>query len=112
MHAQNFARCSFAIRSITRRSLAEGYLSAICGQLGVCSHPPPCPSPARGEGTPNQNAERIVRFHLAAFVALFLPTLAGTAPAAGQAAQLPERPEQHQHPMDMNVPSGVTDKCG
>jgi carbonic anhydrase len=41
-----------------------------------------------------------------------LPTLAGTAPAAGQAAQLPERPEQHQHPMDMNVPSGVTDKCG
>src|SRR5579872_1333417 len=36
------------------------------------------------------------------------------APAAGQAAQLPERPEQHQHghSMDMNTPSGVTDKCG
>ena len=55
---------------------------------------------------------RMIRFHLAAFVALLLPTLAGTTPAAAQAAQLPERPEQHQHPMDMNVPSGVTDKCG
>jgi|SRR5437660_349091 len=31
----------------------------------------------------------------------------------GQAAQLPERPSAHQHPhaMNMNLPSGVTDKC-
>jgi carbonic anhydrase len=57
--------------------------------------------------------KRITRFHLAAFSAPFLFTLGGAAPAAGQAAQLPERPEQHQHgdSMDMNVASGITNKC-
>jgi carbonic anhydrase len=57
---------------------------------------------------------RITRFHLAAFFALVSLSFAAAAPAAGQAAQLPDRPEQHQHEhsMDMNVPSGVTDKCG
>jgi carbonic anhydrase len=38
-------------------------------------------------------------------------TFAGAAPAAGQAAQLPERPGEHRHSMDMNLPSGVTNKC-
>src|SRR5215470_15098461 len=58
------------------------------------------------------SGNRISRFHLAAFFAPLILTVAGTAPAAGQAAQLPERPEQHQHSMDMNVHRGVTDKCG
>jgi len=33
--------------------------------------------------------------------------------AACQSAQLPEKPSEHQHmhSMDMNIPSGVTDKC-
>jgi tetratricopeptide (TPR) repeat protein len=55
----------------------------------------------------------ITRFHLPGFSTLLLLTFASVAPAAGQAAQLPERPEQHQHDhsMDMNVPSGVTDKA-
>jgi carbonic anhydrase len=45
---------------------------------------------------------------------VLLSTLAGAAPAAAQIAQLPERAEQHQHnhSMDMNIPSGATDKCG
>lgn len=57
---------------------------------------------------------RIARSHLTAFVALLVSAFAGDTPAAGQIAQLPERPEQHQHghSMEMNVPSGVTDKCG
>lgn len=57
---------------------------------------------------------QITRSHLTAFVALLVSTFAGEAPASGQIAQLPERPEQHQHDhsMNMNVPSGVTDKCG
>jgi carbonic anhydrase len=72
---------------------------------------------------------RTSRFHLTAFLALSLVTF-----GAGQAGQFPERlvpdtlsstlfgwpicrargPEQHRHghSMDMNVASGVTDKCG
>jgi carbonic anhydrase len=57
------------------------------------------------------SGNRIARFDLAAFLALSMLTLGGTAPAAGQAAQLPDTPEQHRHSMDMNLPSGVTDKC-
>src|ERR1700693_1192943 len=56
--------------------------------------------------------DRIIRFHLAAFFAPLLLIFAGGAPAAGQIAQLPERAEQHPHGHDMNIPSGVTDKCG
>src|SRR5215469_16713263 len=56
----------------------------------------------------------MTRSDLAAFFTLLLLTLASAAPAAGQIAQLPERAEQHKHghAMDMNIPSGVTDKCG
>jgi carbonic anhydrase len=49
--------------------------------------------------------------YTAAFCALLLLPFAGSAPAAGQIAQLPERPEQHKHAHDLNIPSGVTDKC-
>jgi carbonic anhydrase len=44
---------------------------------------------------------------------LCFSVFAHAAPAAGQAAELPEKPEQHQHMhgMDMNIPSGVSDKC-
>jgi len=58
--------------------------------------------------------DRIPRFHLAAFFALLVLPFAGAVPASGQIAQLPERAEQHKHghAMDMNIPSGVTDKCG
>jgi carbonic anhydrase len=54
---------------------------------------------------------RTTRFHLAAFFALLSLPFAGAAPAAGQAAQLPDRPEDHLHGHDMNFPSGVTDRC-
>ncbi|MBV8826463.1 MAG: carbonic anhydrase family protein [Hyphomicrobiales bacterium] len=56
----------------------------------------------------------ITCFQPAALFALSLLTFAGAAPAAGQIAQPPERAEQHRHDhsMDMNLPSGVTDKCG
>jgi carbonic anhydrase len=58
--------------------------------------------------------DRITRFHPAAFFALLVLTFAGAAPAAGQIAEFPERADQHHHghSMDMNMPSGVTDKCG
>jgi carbonic anhydrase len=58
--------------------------------------------------------DRITQFRPAAFFALLLLTCIGAAPAAGQIAQPPERPERHRHDhsMDMNLPSGVTDKCG
>jgi carbonic anhydrase len=46
---------------------------------------------------------------------LYFAVFAQPAPAACQAAQLPEKPEQHQHMhghgMDMNTPSGASDKC-
>jgi carbonic anhydrase len=46
---------------------------------------------------------------------LYFAFFAHQASAACQAAQLPEKPDQHQHMhghgMDMNVPSGVSDKC-
>ena len=57
------------------------------------------------------SCNRIARLHVAAFFAILSLIVAGDAPAAGQAAQLPERPEQHQHGHDLNIPSGVTDKC-
>jgi carbonic anhydrase len=56
---------------------------------------------------------RVISIHMLAFsvscFCLFVAAPAGT----HQAAQLPEKPEQHQHAhsMDMNIPSGVTDKC-
>ena len=56
--------------------------------------------------------DRITRFALAAFFAPLWLTFAGGAPAAGQIAQLPERAEQHRHHHELNIPSGVTDKCG
>jgi carbonic anhydrase len=57
--------------------------------------------------------DRIMRFDLTAFFALSLLTFAGAAPAAGQIAEPAETPGQHQHghSMDMELPSGVTDKC-
>src|SRR5580658_2966152 len=62
--------------------------------------------------------DRMMRFELTVFFALSLLTfagltLAGAAPAAGQIAEPAERLEQHQHghSMDMDLPSGVTDKC-
>jgi carbonic anhydrase len=53
------------------------------------------------------------RLSLIAVCGLCFSVFAHAAPAAGQAAELPERPEQHQHMhgMDMNIPSGVSDKC-
>jgi carbonic anhydrase len=54
---------------------------------------------------------RITHFHLAVFFGLLMLILAGAVPAAAQIAQLPERPEQHRHSHDFNLPSGVTDKC-
>jgi carbonic anhydrase len=56
-------------------------------------------------------AAGMAAFFALSFFALSLFTLAGAAPAAGQVAQLPERPSDHIHPKDMNFPSGVTDKC-
>jgi carbonic anhydrase len=57
---------------------------------------------------------RVTRFDLGALFALSLLTFAGAEPAAAQIAQLPERAEEHkhEHSMDMNLPSGVTDRCG
>jgi carbonic anhydrase len=54
---------------------------------------------------------RITQFNLALFFGLLMLIFAGSVPAAAQIAQLPERPEQHRHSHDMNLPSGVTDKC-
>ena len=58
--------------------------------------------------------DRITLFHLAVFFAPLFVTFTSAAPAAGQIAEPLERAEEHQHAlsMDMNVPSGVTDKCG
>ncbi len=50
------------------------------------------------------------RILLLAICALYFSVFAHAAPAAGQAAEPPEKPEQHMS-MDMNVPSGVSDKC-
>jgi carbonic anhydrase len=56
------------------------------------------------------------RFSLLAVGGLFfISVFTHTAPAAGQAAEPPEKPEPRQnsygHGMDMNVPSGASDKC-
>jgi len=57
------------------------------------------------------------RFSILAVCGLYFSVFAYAAPAAGQAAEPPEKPEQHQHmhgyqmSMDMNTPSGVADKC-
>jgi carbonic anhydrase len=53
---------------------------------------------------------RITRLHLAAIFVTPLLTSSGP-PAAAQIAQLPERPGQHPHAHNLNIPSGVTDKC-
>ena len=54
---------------------------------------------------------RITHFHLAIFFGLVMLIFADAVPAPAQIAQLPERPEHRRHSMDMNLPSGVTDKC-
>jgi carbonic anhydrase len=53
------------------------------------------------------------RLSLLAVCGLCFSVFAHAAPVAGQAAEPPEKPEQHQHMhgMDMNIPSGVSDKC-
>lgn len=57
--------------------------------------------------------DRIMRFDLTACFMLSLFAFVGVAPATGQIAEPAEKPEQHQHghSMEMNLPSGVTDKC-
>jgi carbonic anhydrase len=56
-----------------------------------------------------------LRLSLLAICGLYFSVFAHAAPAAGQAAEPPEKPVQNQnlngHPMDMNVPSGASDKC-
>jgi carbonic anhydrase len=55
---------------------------------------------------------RGVRLSLPAGYVLYVLVFAHAAPAgARQAAQPPEKPEQHQHGHEMNIPSGVSDKC-
>lgn len=58
--------------------------------------------------------DRITLFRLAAFFAFLWLACIAAAPAAGQIAQPPERADRHRHDhsMEMNIPSGVTDKCG
>jgi len=57
------------------------------------------------------------RIALLALCGLYFSVFAHAAPAAAQAAEPPEHPEQHKHMhgtgmgMDMNTPSGVSDKC-
>ncbi len=61
------------------------------------------------------SCNRVTGICLLAFSVLCLFTFIQAAPAgACQAAQPPEKPQPHQHghSMDMNIPSGVTDKCG
>jgi len=61
------------------------------------------------------SCNRVTGICLLAFCVLCFFIFAQAIPAgACQAAQPPEKPEPHQHghSMDMNIPSGVTDKCG
>src|SRR5215469_17491989 len=57
------------------------------------------------------------RIALLALCGVYFSVFAQAAPADAQAAEPPEHPEQHQHMhgmkmgMDMNIPSGVSDKC-
>jgi carbonic anhydrase len=57
------------------------------------------------------SCDRIARFYLTALFALLSLIFAGAAPVAAQVAQPPESPED-LHSTDINIPSGVTDKCG
>jgi carbonic anhydrase len=69
-------------------------------------------TPASGGRTMFRN--RVTVSCLLAFSVLCF-SISFPAAAAGQAAEPPERVDQHQHMhghgMDMNLPSGVTDKC-
>ena len=53
------------------------------------------------------------RITLLAVCGLCFSVFTHAIPAAGQAAELPEKPEQHEHMhgMDMNIASGVSNKC-
>ena len=60
------------------------------------------------------SGNRVFAMCLLAFSGLFFFVLNHATPTeAHQAAQLPEKAEQHQHghSMDMNIPSGASDKC-
>jgi carbonic anhydrase len=50
------------------------------------------------------------RLSLLSVWGLYFSVFAHAAPAFGQAAEPPERPERHMN-MDMNVPRGASDKC-
>jgi carbonic anhydrase len=53
------------------------------------------------------------RIHMLAFSVLCFSIFVAAPVGARQAAQVPEKPEQHQHPHghQMNLPSGASDKC-
>src|SRR5260370_41539762 len=59
----------------------------------------------------------VLRISILVVFALYFSVFVHAAPAAGQAAEPPEKAEQHQpmhgHQMgmDMNTPSGVSNKC-
>src|ERR1700693_2275140 len=62
------------------------------------------------------SVHRVLAMCLWAFSGLFFSSLNHVTPTeAGQAAQPPEKTEQHQHQhgqsMDMNIPSGASDTC-
>jgi len=61
------------------------------------------------------SGHRVLAMCLLAFSGLFFSFLNHVTPTeAGQAGQPPEKPQQqhqHGHSMDMNIPSGASDKC-
>jgi carbonic anhydrase len=59
----------------------------------------------------DMRGNRVIRICLLAFSVLCFPACIHATPDDCQAAQPPEKPEQHQHGHGMNIPSGVTDKC-
>ena len=57
------------------------------------------------------SANRLYTMCLVVFSVLCLSVFVATLAGARQAAQVPEKPKQHQHGHQMNLPSGASDKC-
>lgn len=57
------------------------------------------------------SANRLTATCLVAFSVLCFSVFVAALAGARQAAQVPEKPKQHQHRHQMNLPSGASDKC-
>ena len=114
---QRLKRRITLIDDLGARSPTYGETPVSCSPMMAYIRRPLQSAPAQILEGINMLGHRVLAMCLLAFFGLFFSFLNHVTPTkADQAAQPPEKPGQHHHhhqygQMDMNIPSGATDKC-